>query len=128
MKGGGGRRKAGKELDESRYRKAVRDMKNGVLRARTKVAFYKLTGRGGADVDAVGAVALLEESAKKGDNEAEWMLGLCCEYGIGIQQDVERAELLFKQSCEAKNGVGQFLLENNLGERGSGVMKVHKSL
>ena len=65
---------------------------------------------------------LLEERAKDGDNEAKWMLGLCYEYGMGIEQNIARAMLLYRQSSEAGNVVGEFLLENGTG--GSEVMEV----
>ncbi len=110
--------------DEAQYEEAVCAMKNGDETAKTKLAFYKLSGCGGLRVDANGAVALLEERAKDGDDEARWMLGLCCEYGMGIEQDIERAEKLYRESCEGGNVVGEFLKENDRGERGSGVMEV----
>ena len=110
-------------LDAARFREAAHEMENGNVKAKTKVAFYKLTGLGGVEVDE-GAVSLLEERANDGDNEAKWMLGLCCEYGIGIEQDIERAVLLYLQSSERGNVVGEFLFENGEGGRGNGVMKV----
>ena len=111
--------------DAAQYREAVSAMENGDSSAKTKVAYYKLTGLGGVEVDAEGAVALLEERAKDGDNEAKWMLGLCYEYGMGIEQDIERAELLYQQSSEGGNVVGEFLLKNGEGGRGSAVMIVN---
>ena len=115
--------------DATQYREAVSAMKKGDMKAKTKVAYCKLTGLGGVETDEEGAVALLEERAKDGDNEAKWMLGLCCEYGMGIEQDIERAELLYRQSKEGGNEVGEFLLRNDGAGRGRGseVMNV-KSL
>ena len=95
--------------------------------AKTKIAFCKLSGRDGVEVDVDGAVALLEEREKEGDCEAKWMLGLCCEYGMGTEQDIERAETLYRESLEGGNFVGEFLVKNNMSGRGTGVMKV-KSL
>ena len=111
--------------DAAQYREAVSAMENGDSSAKTKVAYYKLTGLGGVEVDEDEAVVLLEERAKDGDNEAKWMLGLCYEYGIGIEQDIKRAELLYQQSKEGGNVVGKFLLENSEGGRGTKVMKVN---
>ncbi len=110
--------------DAAQYREAVSAMEKGDVKAKTKVAFYKLTGLGGVEVDEEGAVSLLEERAKDGDSEAKWMLGVCCEYGMGIEQDIERAKLLYRESKEGGNVVGMFLLENDEGGRGSGVMRV----
>ena len=119
-----GERKSEEISYAAQYREAVKAMEKGDKSAKTKVAFYKLSGRGGAKVDEDEAVVLLEERAKDGDSEAKWMLGLCCEYGIGIEQDIERAELLYQQSKEGGNVVGEFLFENDRGGRGSGVMRV----
>ena len=76
----------------------------------------------GDEGDVERAVVLLEESVGKGDDEAMWMLGLCCEYGIGTEQNNERAKLLYHQSNEAGNAVGVFLMLN--GKRGSKKIQV----
>ena len=99
--------------DEVQYREAVHAMDSGDKSAKTKVAFFKLSGRGGAKVDADGAVALLKERTKEGDCEAKWMLGLCCEYGVGIEQDIERAVKLYQECFEGGNVVGEFLMKND---------------
>ena len=111
--------------DEVQYREAVQAMESGDEGAKTKVAFFKLSGRGGVKVDTSEAVALLEERVKEGDCEAKWMLGLCCEYGKGTGQDIERAVKLYGESCEGGNIVGEFLMMNNEGGRGTGAMKVN---
>ena len=110
-------------MDKEEYKEAVYAMENGDESAKTRVAYYKLSGRGGVDVDVDGAVALLKERVMKGDGEAKWMLGLCCEYGIGTEQDIERAEMLYRESYEGGNGVGEFLMKNGKGDL-RGVMKV----
>ena len=111
-------------LDEVRYGDAVRAMEEGDEGAKTVVAFYKLSGRDGAEIDWSEAVALLEERTKDGDSEAAWMLGVCYEFGMGTEQDLKQAELLYCRSCEAGNDVGQFFASNGCNERGSRVMKV----
>ena len=110
-------------LDGAQYREAVSAMENGDSHAKTKVAYCKLTGDGGVEIDEEGAVVLLEECARDGDSKAKWMLGLCCEYGIGIEENIKRAESLYQQSKEGGNVVGEFLLENGRGGRGNGVMQ-----
>ena len=110
--------------DESQYEEALRAMKSGVGSAKTKVAFFQLSGRGGAEIDTAEAVVLLEERAKDRDSQAKWMLGLCCEYGIGTEQDIPRAELLYKESSESGNDIGTFLLKNGEGGRGTRMMTV----
>ena len=119
------KRRRRRKRDEAQYREAVCAMKNDDERAKTKVAFNKLSGSGGVEVDADGAVALLEERAKDKNCEALWMLGLCCEYGIGTEQDIERAEKLYRKSSEGGNVVGEFLMKNDEGGRGTRVMKVN---
>ena len=111
--------------DEAQYREAVQAMESGVERAKTQVAYFKLSGCGGVKVDADGAVALLEERVKDRDYEAKWMLGLCCEYGMGTEQDSERAVRLYGECCEGGNVVGEFLMKNGKRERGTGVMIVN---
>ena len=117
--------------DEVKFKVTAHAIESGDDSAKTKVAYCKLSGRGGVEVDADGAVTLLEERIKDSDCEAQWMLGLCCEYGIGIEQDIQRAEKLYRESCEGGNVVGEFLLKNDnwswngKGGRGTGVMKVN---
>ena len=59
---------------------------------KTKQAWLMLSGLGGVDVDEDSAVALLKERVKEGDTDAMWILGICYEFGIGIEQDIEQAE------------------------------------
>ena len=110
--------------DKIPFENAECAMKHGYEKAKTDVAFYKLSGTGGAEYDEKGAVALLEERTEKKDHEAEWMLGLCYEYGMGVEQDINKAELLYKQCSRGKNLVGRFLLERDEGQRGSASMKL----
>ena len=108
------------------YREILRAVEGGANEAKTKLAWYKLSGCGGAEVDEDGAVALLEECVKDKDLEAMWMLGLCYEYGMGVEQDLERAEELYKQSNDGGSEIGKFLAWNwgYNDERGSGRMDV----
>ena len=69
---------------------------------------------GGTEVDPEKAVALLKKRVKKKDAEAMWILGLCCEYGIGIEKDLERAESLYEQSREKGNEIGEFFAEKRV--------------
>ena len=91
--------------------------------AKTKLAWYLLSGYCGAKVDADKAVAMLEERVKEDDAEAMWMLGLSCEYGMGIEQDIERAETLYEQSSDKGDDTGQFFSENIGDGRGNGVLR-----
>lgn len=96
------------------YADALRAMENGDERAKTAVAFYCLSGKDSAEIDLDGAVALLEERTKDRDAEAMWMLGLCCEFGIGTERDVMRGMSLYRQSRDSGNTIGEFLLGNCL--------------
>ena len=91
---------------------------------KTKQAWLMLSGLGGVDVDEDGAVALLEKRVKEGDTDAMWMLGICYEFGIGIEQDVEQAEKLYQQSRDGGNEIGKFYVSH--GGRGSGNMRVYR--
>ena len=70
--------------EQLQYVEALKAMTNGDESAKTKVAFYMLSGITEADTNAEEAVGLLEESVKEGDGDAMWMLGMCCEFGIGM--------------------------------------------
>ena len=79
------------------------------MSAKTSLAWYKLSGQGGSRKDVDEAVVLLEERVKDRDGEAMWMLGLCKEYGMGTDQEIEQAVKLYKQSSENGNSIGDFL-------------------
>ena len=68
-----GKRTSKEILDAAQYREAVSAMEKGDMKAKTKVAYFKLSGVGGVEVDEDEAVVLLEERAKDGDNEAMWI-------------------------------------------------------
>ena len=112
----------------AQYDEALRALESGDDHARTRVAFFKLSGRGGAEIDVDGAIALLKERADGTDDEAKWMLGLCFEYGVGVKQNAKRALSLYRQSSEAENVVGKFLMRNGDGGKGSKVMEVRGCL
>ena len=99
-------------------------VERGEESAKTKLAWYKLSGMGGAKVDVDGAVKLLEERVKE-DGEAMWMLGLCKEYGRGIERDIEGAEKLYEESKEAGNEIGEILAGKGGKGRGSGKMGIN---
>ena len=69
-----------------------------------------LEGSHGMARDAEAAVALLEEKVKDGDAEAMWMLGVCCEFGIGTEQNVERSEQLYERGVEQGNATANLLM------------------
>ena len=105
---------------EAQLKEAVHAMECGDESAKTRIAYCLLSRRDRFDEDE--AVSLLEERVKDSDGEAMWMLGLCCEFGMGTERDIQRAELLYCQSSEAGNANGRFLRANGLENRGSGVM------
>ena len=97
-------------------------MESGDKNAKTQLAWYKLSGLGGAKVDIDGAFAILEERVKDKDAEAMWMLGVCYEYGIGCEQDLARTETLYTQSKDCDSDIGGFLAMHRKDERGTGKM------
>ena len=113
-----------KTSDEMEYEEVLRAVESCDSKAKTKLARFKVSGRGGAEVDEDGAAALLKECVGAKDSDAMWMLGLCYEYGMGCEQDVEEAEKLYKRSSDGGNAVGDFLFGNGKDERGSGGKKV----
>ena len=110
---------------EEDYKACLEAFERGDESAKTKLAWYKLSGVGGCEIDTNGAVALLEERVKDKDAEAMWMLGVCNEFGRGCEQDISRAEELYKQSSDGGNKIGKILVENKDEEhpRGSGYLR-----
>ena len=82
------------EHEEEKYQRVVNAVKKGNNEAKTILAWYKLSGIGGCEVDEDGAVILLEERVKDNDFEAMWILGLCYEFGMGCEQDLTKADSL----------------------------------
>ena len=96
--------------------------------AKTKLAFGKLSGYGGTAIDVEGAIAILKERANDGDCEAQWMLGLCYEHGIGIEQDFNQAEILYMKSRDALNSIAYLLSRIRRFQRGTKMLKVKSGL
>ncbi len=94
---------------ETKLSESMSAIESGDESAKTKLAWYQLSGLEGVKVDADEAVKLLEERVDAGDIEAMWMLGLCKEYGRGTRQNIEEAEKLYKQSNESGNEIGKIL-------------------
>ena len=93
---------------------------------KTKQAWLMLSGLEGVNVDEDGAVALLQEIVKEGDTDAMWMLGICYEYGRGIEQDIEQAEKLYQQSSDGGNEIGKYFVSHEWCGRGSGKMEMRR--
>ena len=119
--------KSSKISPEEQYKEIVKAVESGDNKAKTKLAYYKLSGYGGCEIDVDEAVILLKECVEDKDTDAMWMLGLCYEYGMGCEQDLKKANSLYKQSGDDGNEIGKFFVENGKKKRGTGVMKV-KSL
>ncbi len=113
--------------EEAQFREVLSAVERGDEKAKTKLAWYKLSGCGNAEVDEDYAFALLTERVKDKDPDAMWMLGLCYEYGMGCEKDYDESESLYRRSSERRSVIGQFLAENE-EETGCGVMKKRYSL
>ena len=110
---------------ETKYKEVLEAIEKGEESAKTKLAWYKLSGLEGVKVDADEAVKLLEERVSASDSEAMWILGLCKEYGRGTEQNIEEAEKLYKQSSENGNEIGKILAgKGKVYARGSGKMRI----
>ena len=90
----------------------------------TDEARWMLEGSHGAERDAEAAVALLEAKVKDRDTEAMWMLGVCCEFGIGTEQDVERAEQLYKHGAEQGSSTAKLLTDKLKNNNGRGIPRM----
>ena len=83
-------------------------------------ARWMLEGSHGMARDADAAVALLEEKVKDGNAEAMWMLGVCCEFGMGTEQDVARAEQLYERGAAQGNATAMLLTDELKNKNGRG--------
>ena len=79
-----------------------------------------LEGSHGMTRDADAAVAVLEAKVKDRDTEAMWLLGVCCEYGMGTEQDVGRAEHLYQRAADEGNTTAQLLTDKLKNKKGRG--------
>ena len=68
----------------------------------------------------VEAVGVLKQAAKARDSEAMWMLGVCFEYGVGVEQDISRAEQLYQMSEKQQNQSAALLLGKLKNHNGRG--------
>ena len=88
-----------------------------------------LEGSHGMARDADGAVVLLEELVNKHRNnnntDAMWMLGVCCEFGIGTEQDVHRAEQLYASAAQQGNTTAELLTDKLKNWNGRGCMEMN---
>ena len=112
--------------EEEEYQRSLKAVRKGDQAAKTKLAWFKLSGLGGADVDVAGAVVLLEERVRDGDSEAMWMLGVCNEFGIGVKKDEEQAVRLYCQSRDGKNQIGWVLGPDDRQRRRNGYLKIER--
>ena len=113
---------------DTQYIDAIKALERGEKTAKTKIAWFLLTGYGDVKRDEKKAVEILEERVKEKDYEAMWILGICKEYGIGIEEDIEGAEKLYRSSNEGGNEVGKILETKIKNGRGNGKMKITSSL
>ena len=71
------------------------------MNTQTEEALWMLEGSHGRKRDECAAVSLLEKIVEeKHDPDAMWLLGVCCEYGMGTQKDVERAGRLITEATQ----------------------------
>lgn len=80
--------------------------------AEAQLAYGRLlkTSGNGVDQDWTKAVEMLERSAKNGNADAQWELGLMYEYANHVVQDQARALELYRNSADAGNPIGLYLV------------------
>ena len=86
-----------------------------------------LEGSHGMARDADAAVALLEEKVKDGDAKSMWMLGVCCEFGMGTEKDLDRAEQLYERGAEKRNATAKLLTDKLKNKNGRGCTQMDLS-
>ena len=91
----------------------------------TEKAQWMLEGSHGMERDADAAVALLEEQVKERDAEAMWMLGVCCEFGMGTGQSVAHAEQLYRRGAAQGTPTAKLLLDKLKNKNGRGCAQMN---
>ena len=86
----------------------------------TESAWNMLTGMFDDEVDAEGAVSKLRKRADANDYNALWILGLCHEFGVGCEKNLEEADALYAKSVEEGSAVGEFLVQNRKKQEDKG--------
>ena len=82
-----------------------------------------LEGSHGMARDADGAVVVLQQQVDEHhDAQAMWLLGLCCEYGRGTEQDTQRAEQLFQQAAQQGDETAKLLVDQLRNSSGRGCL------
>ena len=104
------------------YSTVLDSVDKGLKGAKTKLAWYLLSGLDGAQIDPERAVAILEEQVLENDSEAMWMLGMCREYGVGTKKDLQEAKNFYQRSSDNGNTVGRHLRANCFDGRGTSHM------
>ena len=97
-------------IEELEYSTVLDAVNRGDEKAKTQIAWFLLSGKGGVEKDPDEAVALLEERVKDRDDEAMWMLGICKEYGIGTEKNKNEAKSLYEQSIQNGNDTALLLV------------------
>ena len=113
-----------KETERAEYERALHAVEAGSGKTKTLLAWFKITGRGGAKIDLPGAVELLKDRVDCRDGEAMWILGLCYEFGLGCEKDITEAENLYTRSSQRHNPVGELLSICGKTKRGTGLMEI----
>jgi len=114
------------EWRDLKYSAVKAVVENGDKDSKTILAWLKLLGLGGAVDDEVDPIELLEQRVKEDDSDAMWILGICCETGRDIDQDVKRAESLYEQSNSLGNKVGNIFRSNIICDRRKGKIKIQR--
>jgi len=105
------------QISSLSYNTVNNEVLNGKKEAKTELAALLLLGVG-VEVDQAAAATLLQERVDDGDRRAMWMLGICCEYGIGVPQDTQKATELYERSAKLGCAAGKLLgTSRPIGER-----------
>ena len=90
-----GKKDTVKEYDgEMTYNAVMKAIQSGDKSAKTALAILKLKGLGGTEIDEKGAIELLKVRGRHRDLTAAWVFGLCCEFGVGVKQDINKVKKL----------------------------------
>ena len=78
--------------------------------------------------DADGAVVVLQQQVDEHrDAQAMWLFGLCCEFGMGTEQDTQRAEQLYWEAAQQGDETAQLLIGELNNWKGRGCLDMDLS-
>ena len=96
----------------------------GKTRSRIQLAWKEFLGYDAGDGD---IIKQLNKEVEAKNGEAMWVYGICKEFGIGTEQDMEKARDLYEESENLGSASGNFLASKTRSGRAPGEIALTRS-